>query len=753
MSRLSRSLTPARLKLAFTLTLLTIVVLLGYRIYLIVFETNYHDVHAGQIRRIQQQARNDANHDWHFAVVGNINNSIGLFERKMIPRLNHAGLDFVVSAGNAVSGGGEDKYRALYRSLSHLDMPYLLTVGDKESEAFGAANFYEHFGPYFYDFRAGNSQFLFLDGSNSHNRAFQLHWLQERLQEASALHRFVFIGYPMYPVSTRGPLDFDGRYLHDEEFRDRLHALFSAHGVDVVFSSNLHLFDEQTRDGVRYVVTGGAGGLVLNNDTSFYHYVGVTTRGKNVSVSVQRLAIGQHKVFKTLESLWLFIHSLFYVGWLNFLLVLGLLTLLAIKLYSSIFINRDYYRSYDLDTSRWQGRPLRVAMVTNNFLPFIGGVPISIDRLRRGLERLGHRVRIIAPSYAGQDDGGMDVVRIPSLCNLPRHSAFRLAHPLSRRMRKGLRSFAPELIHIHHPFWLGWTAQWQARRLRVPTVFTYHTRLEHYAHFVPLPGPLFRNLIAHAAVRRFANRCHGVIVPTESAEEYLRVIGVTVPIYVRATGVDLEYFQTPRPGAVDRLRSQYDIQAGQRVLVSVSRLSPEKNIAFLLAAAHALRHRSAQPFRCLIIGEGEERQHLQDRIDALGLADVVTLVGAVPPGHLVNHYQLADAFVFASQSETQGMVILEAMAAGLPVVAVRSSGIDDVVEHERNGYKTTADVGHWVAAAQRLIEDDALRARMAQCALQTASRHTIDIFASAVSETYIQVLAQYHAKRSAAVTQ
>ncbi|MCK9516439.1 MAG: glycosyltransferase [Ottowia sp.] len=753
MNRLSRSLTPARLKVAFVLTLLTILLLVSYRVYLTVFETTYHDVHATQIERIQQQAQDDTNHDWHFAVVGNINNSIGLFERKMIPRLNHAGLDFVVSAGNAVSGGGEDKYRALYRSLSHLNMPYLLAVGDEETDGFGASNFYKHFGPYFFAFRAGNSQFLFLDGSNPHSYAFQLHWLKERLRDVSALHRFVFIGYPMYPASDKSPIDFDVQYLSDNTFRDQLHSLFSSYGVDVVFSSSLHLFDSQKRDGVRYVVTGGAGGLVLNNNTSFYHYVDVTTKDDGVSIMVKRLDIGQHKIFKTLESLWLFIHSLFYVGWLNSLLILGLLTLLAIKLYSAIFVERDYYRSYDLNDTRWRRRPLVIAMMTNNYLPFIGGVPISIDRLRRGLEHLGHRVRIIAPSYANEDDGSNDVVRIPSLWNMGQHSEFRLANPLSWRIGNELRSLSPDLIHIHHPFWLGWTAQWQARQLRVPTVFTYHTRLEHYSHFVPLPGPLFRNLIAHTIVRRFANRCNVVIVPTVSAEEYLRVIGVTVPIYVLPTGVDFNWYQTPKPEVVNRLRCKHRIQRSQRVLLSVSRLSQEKNIDFLLVAADALRRRSTQPFRFLIVGEGEEHQRLQERIDTLDLADVVTLVGAVTPKDIVTYYQLADAFVFASKSETQGMVILEAMAAGLPVVAVRSSGIDDLVQHERNGYKTAADIGAWVAATQRLIEDDALRLNMAQCALGTASRYTIDRLANEVSEIYIQMLAQYHAQRFTAVAQ
>ncbi|MFP4295796.1 MAG: glycosyltransferase [Halothiobacillaceae bacterium] len=742
MSRLSKQLTPRRLKLAFYLTLSAILFLVGYRIYLSLFETNYHAMHAEQIDRIQAAMREKTDDELHFAVVGNIQNSVGLFERRMIPLLNRAEPEFVVSAGNAVSGGGKDKYRALYGTLSRLEVPYLLTVGEHESGTFGSFNYYEHFGPYFFGFRAGGGQFLFLDGTDPDTYPFQIHWLEEHLRDSSATHRFVFIGLPLFRAAQQSTLDSDDQYLQDKAFRDRLHSLFRAHGVDVVFSSNLRLFDQQERDGVRYVVTGGAGGLMLNDDTSFYHYVDVQTAGEEVLITLERLEIGQHQFFRTLESLWFFIHSLFYVGHLNFLLMLGLLILLAIKLYSAVFIERDYYRNYDLDTTPWANRPLAIAMVTNNYLPFIGGVPISIDRLRRGLELLAHRVRIIAPSYPGQDDRGADVVRVPSVLTMGARGQFRLANPLSPRILRGIREFSPDLIHIHHPFWLGWVAQWQARRLGLPTVFTYHTRLEHYAHFVPLPGPLFRNLIAHAAIRRFANRCDAVIVPTRSAEEYLRVIGVTPPIHVHPTGIDFDRFRAEEPEAVDALRRKWGIRAEERVLVSVSRLSREKNIDFLVSAINELRRRSDQPFRCLIIGDGSERQRLEERIEALALDGVVTLVGAVSPEAVARYYQLGDAFVFASKSETQGMVILEAMAAGLPVVAVRASGIDDVVRHGRNGFKTPEHLDRWASAARRLIEDDALRDSMAEEAVHTARRHAIEQFARDMAETYRLVLAR-----------
>ncbi|MGM0554669.1 MAG: glycosyltransferase [Pseudomonadota bacterium] len=744
MSRLAENLTPRRLKFAFWITLGLILLLAAFRIYLVVMEPDFHAIHAEQIENIQSRAA--ATDALRFVVVGNINNSVGLFERKMVPVINRNGPAFVVSAGNAVSGGGEDKYRALYRTLSRLEMPYLLTVGENESSVLGSFHFYEHFGPYFYSFRAGNSQFLFLDSTDPDTYPFQLHWLSEQLRDTSVEHRFVFLGHPLFETEKSSPIDFDAPYLADiggEAFRDRLHTLFSEHEVDAVFSSNLHLFDHQKRDGVEYVVTGGAGGLVLNDETSFYHYVMVSTEEDTPRITMHRLDSGQKAVWRTLESLWFFIHSLFYVGHLNFLLILGVLVLIAIKLYSTIFVERDYYRDYDLDPSPWEARSLNVAMVTNNYLPFIGGVPISIDRLRRGLEHLSHRVLVIAPRYADQPEDEKGVVRIPTLFRMGAGGTFPLANPFSPRIGRALSDFEPDLIHIHHPFWLGWVAQWQARRRGIPTVLTYHTRLEHYSHFVPLPGPLFRNLIAHTAIRRFANRCTGVIVPTESAEEYLRIIGVTSAIHVHPTGIDFDRFQQSDADRLTRLRERHGL-GDERILVSVSRLSKEKNIDFLVSATAELKKRCDQPFRLLLIGDGDERERIRERIETLGLREVITLAGAVPPHEMADYYQLGDLFVFASKSETQGMVILEGMAAGLPVVAVRSSGIDDVVKDEVNGFKTAENIEHWTEAARRLIEDDTLRASMREQAVITARHHAIDHFAGDVARTYIQLLALHH---------
>jgi len=737
------------LKVLFYLCLTVVILLVGYKAYLNLALEDFTGVHSQQVEAIQARIR--PGEPVSFAVVGNINNSIGVFEDRILPILNRSGVDFMVSAGNAVSGGGEDKYRALYGTLSHLEIPYLLTFGPHEYEDFGSFRFYDHFGPHFYTVRTGNVRLIFLDSTGKTPWRWQIRWLNDLLEQDTANARILFIGHP--PLKPEPPPLFDqeDNYLQPEAFRQALLDTIATHDIDLVFSANLSTYSEQVRGHTRFITTGGAGGLVLNNDSSFYHYVRVDiTPDGEVQHTLERLQIGQHPFFKTAESLWFFVYSLFYTGFVNFLLLVAAFTALTIRLYQVIFIGRDYYPDYDLDPTPWLHQPLRIAMFTNNYLPFIGGVPISIARLRRGLAALGNTVLVVAPRYRNQPEREERVLRVPSLLTLGQNREFRMANIFLPRISRRVRAFAPDLIHVHHPFWLGSLGVFLARRLRIPVVYTYHTRLEHYAHFVPLPGLLFRNLISHALVRRFANRCDAVIVPTYSSEEYLRMIGVKTPIFVQPTGIEYQRFREVAPGQVEQLRRSLGLD-GERVLISVSRLSNEKNIDFMIEAMHRLRQLSDQPFRFLMIGDGHQRQRLQARIDELELQQQVTLVGPVAPADLPVWYHLGDIFLFASKSETQGMVILEAMAAGLPVVAVRSSGIDDVVRQGFNGFKTPEKQELWLQQLCRLLEDEALRQRLSRQARDFAAGYSVEAFAQRVREIYASTLALQEKRRQAGV--
>ncbi|MGM0416354.1 MAG: glycosyltransferase [Thermodesulfobacteriota bacterium] len=728
------------LKLIFYLNLVVLTAVLGYKIYLNISAPEFNVIHSEQIERIDAEVSHSE--DFSFAVLGNIKNSVGIFEQRIIPMLNEKDLDFVVSAGNAVSGGGEDKYRAIHGTLQRLDVPYLLTFGPNEYEDFGSFRFYDYFGPHFFSIKIADNRFVFLDSTGKTPWKWQMRWLEDLLEPDRSDNRFIFISHPPLKPSFKVPFDTEDDYLHPDAFRSALLSISRKYSIDMVFSTNLSLYAENKRDPTTFITTGGAGGLVLNNDHSFYHFVrvDVPATGK-ASYSIERLEVRQHPLLKQLESLWFFIYSFLYTGYLNFILLVTLLSLVAIKLYNIVFTKREYYPDYDLDPSPLLEKSLNVAMFTNNYLPFIGGVPISIQRLSSALRNSGDHVIIVAPRYDTQSDDETDILRLSTLFKAGRKNEFRIANIFSLRIWNRLKRHKPDIIHIHHPFWLGSLGLFMARRLDIPAVYTYHTRLEEYAHFVPLPGALFRNLISHALIKRFANRCDCVIVPTYSTEEYLRIIGVKRPIEIQPTGIEYHRFQKYDEGKLSHLRSQFHM-GDEQILVSVSRLSNEKNIDFMLDAIATIPTKTSVAFRLFIIGDGHEHQRLQQRLETMGLSEVVTLVGAVPPREIVYWYQVADMFVFTSRSETQGMVILEAMSAGLPVVAVRSSGIDDVVKDGVNGYKTPQRVEYWSDRVVELLEQDEKRTDLGENAREFAREYSVEHFAANVRQIYAQTLAQ-----------
>ncbi|MCA8863267.1 MULTISPECIES: glycosyltransferase [unclassified Halomonas] len=730
------------LRLFFYLNLALVVGLIAHQIWLYVAEPKFESVHTLEVADIREVLRDRT--DYRFAVVGNINNSVNVFQEEIVPLINQGGIDFLVSAGNAVNGGRQESYQAIYQSLETLNVPYLLTYGENEDSDFGSYLFYEYFGPHFYSFVAGNSHFIFLDGTGKSSTSWQLDWLERELAASEAQHKFLFVGLPLHTVVSDAPLFEADNYLNDPRLADGIMALAEAHDVDTVFSANLTLFSKQTVNGVDYVTTGGAGGILIDADSSFHHYVIVDVDSDSVTIAPVRLNVNSPGWWRMLSSVASTVYAFFYVSYTRFLLIVGVLALLAMRLHRLIFEDRDYYPDFDIDPTPFLGKSLRVAMVSNNYFPFVSGVSVSVDRLRNGLCDLGHTIQLFVPRYreTWQDDSS--IRRIPTLMAFGQKGEFRLTNPFSARFRRCLRAFGPDLIHVHHPFWLGSMGLFMGRRLKVPVIYTYHTRLEHYAHFVPLPGALFRNLISHYLIKRFSNRCQGVIVPTHSAEEYLRMIGVKTPTLVQPTGIDVARFAQVERSALEALREQLGIDPASKILISVSRISKEKNIGFMLEALAELKAQGHADVHLLLIGDGPDRAAIQKQIDTLKLTSQVTLAGAVPPERMALYYHLGDIFVFASTSETQGMVILEAMSAGLPVVAVRSSGIDDVVRQGVNGFKTPQNRQAWGQQVVKLKDNAELRQQLGKQASHFAEEFDIVNFASAVASFYAEVLAKYH---------
>lgn len=737
---------PSRLQFVYYAIILLVLVLVSYQLYLIFSKTHYESLHVEQVEQIQQRIEDKT--QFSFVVVGNINNSSSIFHRQIIPELNQSGHDFVISAGNAVSSGAEENYRSLLNMMNDLSKPWLLTYGDNEDSDFGDFRFYKYLGPHFFAFEAGNSQFIFLDGTDNSPYRWQIDWLQRELANSRANNRFVFFGLPLHPPVEDTPVFEEDNYFPHSDIAAQFQETFEKGGVDTVFSANLSLFNRSVINGVRYITTGGAGGIIVDDDNSFHHYITVEVNDQENTITPVMPVIGNTPLERTIDSVWSGIYSFFYVSSGRFLFVISLLFLVGLKLREIIYQDRDFYTHFAIDDSAYRDQKKRIAFFTNNFFPFISGITISIQRLADGLKQRGHQLHIFAPAYDNNATTANDCTRIRTLVAFGNKQEFRLSNPLQTGIKRQFEKFAPDLVHVHHPFWLGSLGVWRARRARIPVIYTYHTRLEMYAHYVPLPGALFRNVISHLIVRRFCNKCDGVIVPTYSTEEYLRLIGVKTRLFVQPTGVEFRRFNRPHSLTRQYLRSDLGLAPDDKILISVSRLGKEKNIQFLIDAMAELHRQTDKNVKLVLVGEGDDRNFLEQRAQSMQVEDSVVFAGAVVPDNIPAYYQMADIFVFASKSETQGMVILEAMSAGLPVVAIRSSGIDDVIIDDQTGYKPLDDVGLWTEKVAMLVNDGTKRQAFADAAVAFAQQHDVEAFAENIDRFYSEVLATYNADKT-----
>lgn len=328
---------------------------------------------------------------------------------------------------------------------------------------------------------------------------------------------------------------------------------------------------------------------------------------------------------------------------------------------------------------------MRVALFTNNYLPFCGGVTIAVETLRRGLEDTGHEVWVFGPRFSTDGEDAPRVIRYPSI-PATTYPEFALAIPYSRRIARLAATLEFDVFHAHHPFLLGPAARRLAQRHGRPLVFTYHTRYEKYAHYVPLR----RSLVEAAAVRlstRFAAQADAVIAPSSLIRDELRARGVRTPIAVVPTGIDLARF---RPGDRSAARTALGVPADAPTVLYVGRLDREKSVDRVLLAFERAASTLATA-RLLLVGQGMEGQRLRRLAETLAARDRIRFLGVRAHDTLPPCYQAADLFLFASETETQGLVLAEAAACGLPAVAVSAPGCDEVVRDGETGILTKSD--------------------------------------------------------------
>ncbi len=377
---------------------------------------------------------------------------------------------------------------------------------------------------------------------------------------------------------------------------------------------------------------------------------------------------------------------------------------------------------------------MRIALFTNNYLPFCGGVTISVETLRRGLDARGHETWVFAPRFADAAADGERVIRYPSI-PAATYPQFPLAVPYAPRISALVGRLRFDVFHAHHPFLLGPAAGRFARAAARPLVFTYHTRYEKYAHYVPLR----RALVEAAAVRmstRFAARAAAVIAPSAVVRNELRARGVAAPITVIPTGLDLDVF---RPGERAQARRQLGWHPTDPVVLYVGRLDREKSVERVLLAFDRIACTLPRA-RLYLVGQGTESERLRRHASGLAAAARIAFAGARAHETLPVYYQAADVFLFASETETQGLVLAEAAACGLPAVAVTAPGCDEVIRDGESGLLTKSDPGDLADAATVLLVDMERRTAMGRRAREVAEQEfdvrlqldrTLDVYAAA----------------------
>jgi 1,2-diacylglycerol 3-alpha-glucosyltransferase len=274
-----------------------------------------------------------------------------------------------------------------------------------------------------------------------------------------------------------------------------------------------------------------------------------------------------------------------------------------------------------------------------------------------------------------------------------------------------------DVFHAQHPFLLGVTARRLAHTEGRPLVFTYHTRYEKYAHYVPLP----ERLVAAAAVRlasRFADSADLVVAPSGRIADGLTAVGVRAPIATVPTGVPLDVFC---PGDRVEARRALGLPADVPLCLYVGRLDREKSVERVIDAFASIAG-AVSGARLLLVGQGSHKAALERLAAASPARAAIDFLGSVVREDLPPYYRAADLFLFSSETETQGLVLAEAHACALPAVAVRASGVDEVVRDGETGLLTKRDAQELADAAIGLLLDGARRLGMGRAARQLAER-------------------------------
>lgn len=424
---------------------------------------------------------------------------------------------------------------------------------------------------------------------------------------------------------------------------------------------------------------------------------------------------------------------------------------------------------------------MKILLLTDCYAPMVNGVVSSVTTLQRGLLAKGHDVRVLSNGDGRVSSFDGDVYRLASIGIGAIYPNARLGRPADRKVLNSIVEWAPDVLHSHTEFVAFWWARRLAEQLGVPLVHTYHTVYEDYTHYFAPSRAVGRHVVSSLS-RKIAGVTDLMVAPTAKVEKMLTGYGIDTPIRVIPTGVDLTRFTTsaegadlviapgtrpirrlPRSSALSRrrvaterqitaagtgvsrpdLRRRLGIAPEMPVVVFVGRLAQEKNLGETFQLLATLPGDLQWNF--MVVGDGPQAGQYQQLAHKLGIGERVIFTGSVDPGYVGAYYRLGDVFVSSSQSETQGLTYLEALASGLPIVCKADPVLDGVVVQGENGYQYEAPE-QFAAFMTGLLTDEELREQMGTNARASALAHSEGAFVENVVSAYEQVLLRRRAR-------
>lgn len=389
-------------------------------------------------------------------------------------------------------------------------------------------------------------------------------------------------------------------------------------------------------------------------------------------------------------------------------------------------------------------KKLNILMISDVFFPRVNGVSTSIQTFTDSFLAEGHQVTLIAPDYPEEHLADFPIIRIPA-SKLPFDPEDRLMS--KRKISKllpQLEKMQFDILHIQTPFVAHYAGVYLAKRLDIPCVVSYHTYFEAYFEkYLPwLPSGLLRKIARKYSASQ-CNQVNGIISPSSQMLAKLREYGAESQAAVIPTGLKLDQYQHAGESS---FRSQYNIDEDDQVLLYVGRVAHEKNIPFLIDVFAEIVETN-NDVKFVIAGEGPAQKTLQNRVEVLGLEEQVIFVGYLDrETELVDCYQSADIFVFSSETETQGLVLLEAMACNLPVVSVASMGSKDVLIDGEGCLISKLDTDEFSKKVLRLLTDPDYAKQLAEAGKRYVGQWSTEDKAKELQNFYHATIAGFQHK-------